>query len=505
MLRLYWRSFLLLTSFLVTAPVLANDVPRFTEIIVDAGYKVVGRPLVARLDDSDDIHLIVIGEDESFERRILVFAVSNGGTPNTRLVADLLPERSELAFDVGNIDGQDMLLFLRPGEILHYDLGSGSLEKWRDGKSYYRQERDGAISRLDFLTDVNDDGQDDLLLPDFDGYRVRLQQAGGSFGDESLLDKSVLMSLRERDVQFSARDLFSGDMNFDGLPDLFYWSGDTIGFYAHEPEMRYAADPIEGPSGLGVLSQEEIQRLEENRGSIDLEGLTERDIESIVDLNGDDIPDIIAEAAYSEGVFDRSNEFSLHLGRIGADKVEFRSEEDALIASEGLQFDLIETDINSDGKQDLVVRKAKLSFGRVIRALVAGSVGVEIHFHKMTEDDRYDDEANFVAKTKVKFSRSSGQVDIPALEVADFDGDGLQDLVVQTDRGKLSYYHGEPTETLFAKKPLAFEAVLPRNGELVDTEDINGDGRADMLLRYDESDADGLAKTVRLLLSLPTN
>lgn len=503
MLHMYWFCFLLLTLFSVSAPALGSDVPRFAEVVVDAGYNVVRRPLVARLDDSDDIHLIVVGQDENFDRRVLVFAVSNGETSNTRLVADLHPDRSELAFDVGNINGKDMLLFLRPGEILRYDVGNRSLEKWRDGRSYFRQQRDGAISRLDFLTDLNDDGRDDLLLPDFDGYRVRLQQSDGSFGEESLLDKSVLMSLRGRDVQFSARSLFSGDMNFDGLPDLFYWSGDTIGFYAQQPDMQYLADPTERPSGLGVLSQEEIQRLENNRGSIDQKGLTERDIESIIDLNGDDIPDIIAEAAYSEGVFDRSNEFSLHLGRAGADKVEFLLEEDALIASEGLQFDLIETDINGDGKQDLVVRKAKLSFGRVIRALIAGSVGVEIHFHKMTEDDRYEDDANFVAKTKVKFSRSSGQVDIPALEVADFDGDGLQDLVVQTDSSQLSYYRGEPTNTLFAKKPSAFEVVLPRNGELVDTEDINGDGRADMLLRYDESDADGLEKTVRLLLSLP--
>ena len=500
---MYWRSFVLLTLFSITEPVLASEVPRFTEVVIDAGYKVAQRPLVARLDDSDDVHLIVVGEDEKFDRRILVFAVSDGETPNARLVADLQPDRSQLAFDVGNINGKDMLLFLCPGEIMRYDLGRRSMEKWRDGQSYFRQQRDGAISPLDFLTDLNEDGHDDLLLPDFDGYRIRLQQADGSFGEESLLEKSVLMSLRGQDVQFSARSLFSGDMNLDGLPDLFYWNGDTIGLYAQKPGMQYVADPIERPSGLGVLSQEEIQRLEDNRGSIDLEGLTERDIESIIDLNGDDIPDIIAEAAYSEGVFDRSNEFSLHLGRAGTDKVEFQSEEDALIASEGLQFALIETDINNDGKQDLIVRKAKLSFARVIRALIAGSVGVEIHFHKMTADDRYDDDANFVAKTKVKFSRSSGQVDIPALEVADFDGDGLQDLVVQTDRGRLSYYRGEPTETLFAKKPSAFEVTLPRNGELVDTEDINGDGRADMLLRYDESDADGLAKTVRLLLSLP--
>ncbi len=505
MLNRYWPGFLVLMLCPVTAPVLASDIPRFAEVVIDVGLNVTQRPLIARLDDSDDIHLVIAGEDEDFDRRVLVFAVSGDATPGARLVADLQPESTELAFDVGRVGRKDILLFLRPGEILRYDLDSRSLRKWRDASSYFRQQRDGAISQLDFLTDLDTDGYDDLRLPDFDGYRVSLQQAGGRFGDESLLKQSVLMKLSEGDVTFSARDLFTGDMNFDELPDLLYWSGDTIGFYAQDPAAQYASDPVERASGLGVLSKEEIQRLEDNRGSVDLNGLTERDIESITDLNGDGIPDLIAEAAYSEGVFDRSNEFSLHLGRAGDGKVEFLPQEDALIASEGLQFDLIETDINGDGKQDLVVRKAKLSFGRVIRALIAGSVGVEIHFHRMTDDDRYEEAANFVAKTKVRFSRSTGQVDIPAIEVADFDGDGLQDLVVQTDRSRLSYYHGEPTETLFAKTPSALAVVLPRNGELVDTDDINGDGRADIVLRYDESDADGLKQTVRLLLSQPAD
>ena len=57
-------SFLLPTLLLVTAPVSAGDVPRFAEVIIDAGFKVAQRPLVARLDDSDDIHLIVVAEDE---------------------------------------------------------------------------------------------------------------------------------------------------------------------------------------------------------------------------------------------------------------------------------------------------------------------------------------------------------------------------------------------------------------------------------------------------------
>ena len=115
--------------------------------------------------------------------------------------------------------------------------------------------------------------------------------------------------------------------------------------------------------------------------------------------------------------------------------------------------------------------------------------------------DKYPDKANFVTKTKVHFNLSSGQVDIPAVVVDDFDGDGRQDLIVQTKPDRLSFYAGESSNELFAKKPSFIDVDLPRNGELVEAGDINDDGRADLIVRYNESDAAGMANKVRLMIS----
>jgi len=205
----------------------------------------------------------------------------------------------------------------------------------------------------------------------------------------------------------------------------------------------------------------------------------------------------------NKGVFDKENDFRVHLGSLDGDQVHYYETEDALLASSGLQFGLSTTDLDGDGKQDLLIRKAQMSFGRVIRALLAGNVPMELHVFRMSDTDTYRDEADFVTRTRVKFSVSSGHVDIPAILVADLDNDGLKDLLLQTDPEELSIHFGIRKRKLFAEDPVEREVKLPRNGDLVAAEDLNDDGRADLVIRYDESDGQAQMHTVRLLITTP--
>ena len=143
-----------------------------------------------------------------------------------------------------------------------------------------------------------------------------------------------------------------------------------------------------------------------------------------------------------------------------------------------------------------------MSFARVIRALLSGKVTLQLHFFRMT-DNRYLEEASYVTKTSVRFSITSGQLDIPAIKVADFDADGLQDLMMQTRPDRLSFYRGVPNASLFSQDSVDMELSLPRNGALVTTDDIDDDGRADLIIRYNAADGDGSAQTVRFLLAKP--
>lgn len=502
MLLQRWRhrqAEILLFSFVGAAlcPAAAQE---FTELAIDAGFHVTHPVQFARLGEPDDHHVIVAGRDADLNPRLAIFRIDDIGTAHVQRIADVPLDSRKLAYDVARFARHDALVLIEPGRIVTFAVESGEFVELIEVESLYKQERIDELVPVDFFRDLNDDELDDLLIADAAGYRVRLQNEDGSLGPASLLRESVAMSIGGGSVHFQNRPFVSGDMNFDGLHDITVWHGRTLQAYLQGKDGRFSETAIESDTNLDVLTDLELRLLENDRGAVDQEGLTEKRIERIEDLNGDQIPDILTESIHSEGLFDKQNEFRLHLGRAGEDFVAYETSRDALLASEGLFFDPISTDIDGDGRQDLIIRKARLSFARIIRALISGGVSLELQFYRMTGSDSYPEEANYSTKTKVRFSRSSGQVDIPAFEVADFDGDGLQDLVLQSGGDELGYYHGIASDRLFDSLTTKIDVELPRNGELVDAVDANNDGRIDLVMRYSVADSDELSQSVRLLI-----
>jgi hypothetical protein len=475
--------------------------PSFTEIVVDAGFQVEQPVLVASLTGNGDRHIVLAGRDDDHQQRMAVHRVQSPGDGTAGPLLSLAPGPNLIAYDVGRLGERDALFLVEPGRILRYDFAAGELVEVVRIQTIFGQQRAGEIVPIDFFRDINQDERDDLVVPDTAGYRVRLQHTDGSLGDEIVLQESSSMTVSGGIVSFESRPLFIGDMNFDGVPDLAVWRGDSLRVYPQLPGARFQSKPQIVPLDLDLPTEAETRALQTNRGAVDQSGLIENRIWSIEDLNNDQLPDILTESVLSKGVFDKQNEFRLHLGRKDDERLVYRKTEDTLLASKGLQFGLITTDIDGDGKKDLLVRKVRLTFARVIKALLSGNVSLQLHFFRMTPDDNYAQKANYVTRTNVRFSVTSGQVDIPAIKVADFDADGLQDLMMQTKPGRLSFYQGVPTPRLFADDAVEMDVILPRNGDLLTTEDIDGNGHADLIIRYNAADGMGSAQIVRLLLA----
>jgi len=491
----------LILAFSVATTAAAKE-PKFTEIVVDAGFFVEQPVLFANLGNDGRQHIVLAGHNDDHQQRLAVFPVDPDREARHEPILSVSPGANLIAYDVGQVGASEGLFFIEPGRIVRYDFGAGQLVEVSQVQTIYGQERANAIIPLDFVRDVNDDGLDDLVVPGVAGYRVRLQRADGSLGDEILLQESSRMTVSNGNARFDSRPLVTGEMTFDGLTDLAVWRGNLLHIYPQLPGDRFQSKPLVVPLGLGLFTEAQNQaRQSEFLGSVDQSGLRETRIWSIEDLNNDGIPDILTEATLSQGVFDKQNDMRLHLGRRDGDELVYNDAEDALLASEGLQYDLITTDIDGDGKQDLLVRKVRLSFARVIKALLSGNVSLRMNFFRMTADDDYPKDPNYVTKTNVQFSMKSGHVDIPAIQIADFDADGLQDLTIQTDSDELSFYHGIPTRKLFDEDAIELDVRLPRNGDLVTSEDIDEDGRADLIIRYDAADGRKTAQTVRLLVT----
>jgi len=473
----------------------AGDI-EFHEQLIDAGFHVEQEVLAASLDSSDR-HLVIAGRDDDHQPHLAVYAL---GDP-TRPLLSLEPGSHLMAYDVGRIGDSDSLFFIEPGRITRLDISSGEFSEFARIRSIYGQHRSGQITPIDFIRDVNDDDRDDLVVRDTVGYRIRLQRTDGTLGEEVVLQDSSAMTVSGRSVNFESRPLVGGNMTADDLPDLAVWRGDVLQIYEQLSDDKFEGKPQMVALDLGLQSEAELRSRQSGFGAVNQDGLVETSIWRIDDLNGDGMPDILTESLLNKGVFDKENDFRLHLGRRDGDMISYSRAEDALLASSGLQYGLIATDIDGDGRKDLLVRKVRMSFARVIRALLSGNVSLQLHFYRMTDEDTFSEVANYVTKTSVRFSVSSGQVDIPAIQVADFDADGLQDLMMQTDPDSLSFQFGEPGDALFSDDKIDRDVALPRNGDLVSVEDLNDDGRADLVIRYNESDEAGYSKTVRLLIA----
>jgi len=473
----------------------------FEEFVVDTGFRVEQPLLVADLYANGSRQILIAGRDDAHEQHLAIYSLDSIRESGTEPLTTLNPGPNLIAYDVGRLGDDDALLFIEPGRVLRYDFVDNNFVQVIKIRSIYGQQRSGDIVPIDFFRDIDGDGLDDLIVPDTAGYRIRLQKPDGSLGEESLLEESSRMTVMDGVVSFESRPLFSGDTNFDGLIDLGVWRGNTLRVYPQLPDRRYQSKPNIVQLGLGLLSEAELRALEAAAGSVDQRGLSQKSIVSIEDRNGDNLPDILIESTMSMGVFDKRNTLSLHLGRRQDESLVYRETEDALLESEGLQYGMVTTDIDGDGMQDLVVRKVRLSFSRVIRALLSGNVSLHLNFFRMTPDGRYAEEPNYVAKTNVRFSMASGQVDIAAVAVADFDGDGLKDLMLQTRPDQLSLSYGIADKNLFADKPTRIEMDLPRNGGLVASEDLDNDGRADLIMRYTAADGEQAAHIVRLLIA----
>ncbi len=489
---------LLICLTVLAANTVAADPINFNELVVDAGFHVEQPVLIASLK-GDERHIVLGGRGDDFEQRLAVFSLQKTSEP----LLSLAPGAHLIAYDTGRIGDHDSLFFIEPGRIMRLDISSGELAEFAKVRSIYGQQRTGQITPVDFVRDVSGDELDDLVVPDTAGYRVRLQRADGTLGDEVVLEDSSAMTVSGGTVSFESRPLVSGNMTDDDLPDLAVWRGNTLRVYEQQADDRFDGRPLTVTLDLGLQSEAEMRAIESGRGAMDQSGLTETRIWRVEDLNGDDRPDILTESLLNSGGFDQQNAFRLYLGRLDGEQIGYYNAEDALLASSGLQYGLITTDIDGDGRKDLLVRKVRLSFGRVIRALLSGNVSLQLHFFRMTDNDTYAEEANYVTKTNVQFSVSSGQVDIPAIKVADFDADGLQDLMMQTDTNQLSFQNGVRGDELFSEQAIERTVALPRNGDLATTDDINDDGRADLVIRYNAADGDGPSRTVRLLIATP--
>lgn len=417
---------------------------------------------VLRLSHDGASTLVLLGEDEKADRRFAVHVPDKGGWRNVH-EAGLPPD----ALFVDTLaSGGTAQLVVFDGQRL-FRLGAPDWEPEPLAiealPTIYRGETSGMAS-VDVARDVNGDGRDDIVLPDFDGLWIVLQDDNGGFADPEKIPVAPTMDA-SLSVSYTVPPVYPFDFDGDGRGDL--------GVH-QEGRFKVFKDALVETADVTLP-----RSLSGDDGPV-------RVLDEVGDFNGDGVADLSVSATdMEEDLLAASSATEFYFGAHRDGRLAFRNEADAILQT-GAFGDVEMTDVNGDGLMDAVVIAGSFSVRKLISALVTRSMSVEIQIYAMGAEG-FGQEPSATRKIKVSEDRNP-------FGFGDVNGDGLTDFVQRIDGG-LAVYLGEPTDALVAKRAEELDVKLPfegRSPSRVEAVDLDGDGRDDFLLRYGNQDSSGV-------------
>jgi FG-GAP-like repeat len=446
--------------------------------------------------------ILLTGRSASGEKHLALYEVrGDGSVPSTPAAEMTLPD-DVLFFDTGRVGDRLELLLLRRSGVSRLIVPEGRVLEVAKLPSIYRSGSKAGVTKLDFLVDVNDDGLDDLVVPDFDGLRVALQSAEG-FDPPELLELPSALVAVQVEARYRVDELYHYDFDHDGRKDLAVIRNNEYLVFDAAGPRGFAHRPHVVPIDIDLAGDAVVARLQENITGFDQSDFSLTRISRVADLNGDGLPDIVTFTAISTGLFDKRTEYRVHMALRDDAGIHYRREADATIPSDGFQLDLATVDVNRDGQLDLIITSAKVGFTELIAALFSRSVGLDIGLHRMNGEGSYSSAPDYHAKARLRFSISTGFISNPAVRFADFDGDGLTDLLLQRGTDELKIDYGSDRNGGFGARSAVWATRLPRDGASIDITDVNGDGRQDALIGYGRADGEEMPSRLRVLVGAP--
>lgn len=351
----------------------------------------------------------------------------------------------------------------------------------------------------DFSRDINGDRRDDFLLPDAAGWIAVV--GADSQHIHSRLSAPPKMALGEKNVSYTPRDPIVEDIDGDGRLDISFIVNNDLVSYLQLVDGRFEETGLRTSMAIPLASDIEQLRLSET----DQSQLQFEELEEARDFNGDGVLDLLTNRTISSGVFDRRSEYHLYTGTRRAGRIEFSDRPQSIIESEGIQFEPIIDDIDGDGALDITTPSTEIGLGRVIGALLSGRISIDVQAYRLDAQARFPDAANFESDMRVEFDLSTGFARTPAMRIADFNHDGLADLLLQNNAEELAIHLGDGESSLFRKKPHTLQQSLPNNGLMVHAVDVTADQRADLLIHYGSTDGSDKANMLLVLESEMVN
>ncbi len=360
------------------------------------------------------------------------------------------------------------------------------------------------LTWADFVRDISGDNEEDIIIPDLGSIGI-FTKSGASSGGASRFEKWGEISYRPR-ASFTSEILSETGCYTEtiylplilaGGPEndrsVFLFDGDRLRL------MKRGEDGVFVElSSVDLLDDEDKDKEgeEEFRARFSVNVFFE-------DLDKDGKGDLVVcnnregEVRFYRGVDAGKPEIAGSQAEI-AGSPEGRNP-DPLICVQGNTFTPFFTDLNSDGRNDLILPSVdKIGLFTILKVLFTSRFDMRFMifinrgdplFRLLPDDLR-------VLSVPLSFTTTSHGISVESVLIqslrGDFNGDGHNDLLLRGEKKMIHIYFGCEDGT-FSKKPdVLFEA------ELLDsvfqararTPDLNGDGRADLFLHQKSEDSE---------------
>ncbi len=367
--------------------------------------------------------------------------------------------------------------------------------------SLFRSADPYGVIRMNFAQDLNGDGQDEILVADFDQtYLYTASRQGPQpHWDLSRIfptplrarvstpwENDVILARIEQNSSFietSLPQVLVGDLDGDGRRDAFIPQGDKIFIYRQLSGGLFSDAPTIVDFGVFPLARfmrhgsiPEVTRLK------------------FGDFNGDGLSDVAISRLRVEDLSEPSikSTFYVYLNEDGT----FPERPNEEINFDGIVEEPLIADFNGDGRDDIAVQRLPFGFWQVVRIKVFESVDLlyEVYYSNASGAHARKPDVTRSANFAFDLKRQSLSLLAGFSLYSDFDGDGCLDLLQSADEDSYAVLLSRDGQWASEKTTIRAPSSF-----LTFTEDLNGDLKDDVVVRY--AGQGELDSTLRVLLT----
>ena len=478
---------------------------------------VISQPIIAvNLIENSANELLAIGIDDNEINWLAIYVFDQEFKKYQLYTKHMIPKKY-FAYDISDYLKKDKnklrsLYFLAKDEVVMFAPLPPTNDKSPSNPFVLKQKVNSMylvntadfINAKDFIKDLNQDGLDDIYLPHFEKMNLWLSQSSNELHYQFL----PLTTFIEHDtskITFNQRTLFFADFNFDAKLDIAWIKQGGIEYFAQTLSGFFEESSKTIPLNTNIYGVNWWDIREADGENLDQSQLAHRMVEQIKDVNGDGIVDMVVRYTQSAGVLDRTNDYEFYFGKSHMIKditnIHFSEVPNTVIQAEGTLTGLNIIDINNDNKFEVMLSSFELSLSNIIGALISGGIDQNVLLFSLNTEDKFEDKPITRKEVELSFSLSKGRSGQPIVQLADINGDGLEDLMLSHDDDTLKIYLGQKGKRKFAKKSLKQDLLLAKNGQHLQNHDINLDGKQDFIMSYSRLDEKKLLNTFTVLIA----